>query len=150
MPDPTKHDSLPPQRPWWLFRAATWSIGLIRGLFEWIGRHELSVLLAMTGAALAVFVFVRIADAVTEGQTLRFDEWAVRAMRRADDAAQPIGPPWLAEVTRDVTALGGVAVLSLIVIAVLGFLWLRRMVGAMWLVIAATVGGLIVSTILKQ
>jgi undecaprenyl-diphosphatase len=150
MPESEKHGPLAPGRPWRSIRAATWTIGLIRGLFDWIGRHELSVLLAMTGAALAVLAFVRIADAVGEGQTLKFDEWAVRAMRRVDDSAQPIGPPWLAEVTRDVTALGGVAVLSLLVIAVLGFLWLKRMVGAMWLVVAATLGGLIVSTVLKQ
>ena len=71
-------------------------------------------------------------------------------MRQPDDPAKPIGPPWLAEVARDVTALGGVAVLTLIAIAVLGFLWLRRMYGAMWLVVAATLGGLIVSTVLKQ
>ena len=34
---------------------------------------------------------------------------SVRAMRRADDPSQPIGPRWLPEVGRDLTALGGVA-----------------------------------------
>jgi len=150
MPNTEQYGSLRPQRPVWLTRAATWMIGLIRGIFDWIGRHELSVLIALTGAALAVLGFVRIADAVSEGQTLKFDQWAVRAMRRTEHLAQPIGPPWLAEVARDVTALGGVAVLTLIVIAVIGFLWLRRMVGAMGMVSAATLGGLIVSTILKH
>jgi len=150
MPNTEQYGSLRPQRPVWLTRAATWMIGLIRGIFDWIGRHELSVLIALTGAALAVLGFVRIADAVGEGQTLKFDQWAVRAMRRTEHLAQPIGPPWLAEVARDVTALGGVAVLTLIVIAVIGFLWLRRMVGAMGMVSAATLGGLIVSTILKH
>lgn len=150
MPEAEKQESLPPGRPRWSTSAATWTIRLIRGLFDWIGRHELSVLLAMTGVAVAILAFVRIADAVGEGRTLQFDQWAVRATRRADDSAQPIGPRWLTEVTRDVTALGGVAVLTLIVIAVLGFLLLRRMVGAMWLVVAATLGGLVVSTVLKQ
>jgi undecaprenyl-diphosphatase len=131
-------------------RVAIWTIGLVRGLLDWIGRHELSVLLAMTATATAVFVFVRLADAVGEGDTLPFDQWAVRAMRQPDNPLTPIGPPWLANVARDVTALGGAAVLTLITIAVLGFLWLRRMYGAMWLVVAATLGGLIVSTALKQ
>ncbi|MEX0586346.1 MAG: phosphatase PAP2 family protein, partial [Pirellulales bacterium] len=39
--------------------------------------------------------------------------------------------------------------LTLITVAVAGFLWLRRMFGAMWLVLAATLGGLVVSSVLK-
>jgi undecaprenyl-diphosphatase len=128
----------------------TRTIGLDRSLFDWIGRHELSVLLAMTCTAVAVLAFIQIADAVGEGQTMRFDQWAVRAMRQPDDPSKSIGPPWLAHVARDVTALGGAAVLALVTTAVVGFLWLRRMYGAMWLVVAATLGGLIVSTVLKQ
>jgi undecaprenyl-diphosphatase len=79
-----------------------------------------------------------------------FDEWAIRAMRNADDPAKPIGPAWLHEAGRDLTALGGVAVLTLITVAVAGFLWLRKMFGAMWLVLAATLGGLAVSSALKS
>ena len=104
----------------------------------------------MTGVAIAILAFIRLADAVDEGKTLRFDRWAVRAMRQSDALSVPIGPSWLGLVARDVTALGGAAVLTLITIAVLGFLWLRRMYGAMWLVVGATLGGLIVSTVLKQ
>lgn len=148
MPEIEKYD--PPQEPRWAVRATTWTIGLIRSLFEWVGRHELSVLLAMSATALGVLAFVRIADAVGEGQSLKFDQWAMRAMRQANNLEQPIGPPWLPEVARDVTAMGGVAVLTLVVIAVLGFLWLRRMDGALWMVVAATLGGLMVSTLLKQ
>jgi undecaprenyl-diphosphatase len=131
-------------------RAATRTIGLVRSLLDWIGRHELRVLLAMTGVAIAILAFIRIADAVSEDKTLRFDQWAVLAMRQSDDQSEPIGPSWVGLVARDLTALGGAALLTLITIAVLGFLWLRRMYGAMWLLVAATLGGLIVSTALKQ
>jgi undecaprenyl-diphosphatase len=62
----------------------------------------------------------------------------------------PIGPEWLHEAGRDLTALGGVAVLTLITVAVAGFLWLRRMFGAMLLVLAATLGGLAASSALKS
>jgi undecaprenyl-diphosphatase len=130
-------------------RATTRTIRLIRGVIDWIGRHELSVLLAMTGASMAVFAFIHIADAVSAGQTMGFDQWTVRAMRRPDNPSEPIGPPWLTHVARDVTALGGATVLTLVVTAVVGFLWLRRLYGAMWLVVAATLGGLMVSTGLK-
>jgi undecaprenyl-diphosphatase len=40
-------------------------------------------------------------------------------------------------------------VLTLITAAVAGFLWLKRMFGAMWLVILAALGGLVVSSLLK-
>jgi undecaprenyl-diphosphatase len=118
--------------------------------FEWIGKYELHVLIGLLVAAGAVWIFVVIADEVMEGDTQQFDEWAVRVLRKPDDLAKPIGPTWLVEVGRDLTALGGVAALTLITLAVVGFLWLRRMYGAMWLVLAATLGGLVAATLLKS
>jgi len=56
---------------------------LIRGLLDWIGRNELGVLLGMTATATAILTFIRLADAVGEGETLQIDQWAVRAMRQA-------------------------------------------------------------------
>src|SRR5688572_29028053 len=114
MPEAEKRDFPPPQHPRWPTRATKWTIGLIRDLLDWIGQHELSVLLGLTGAAVAVLAFIRLADAVGEGETTRFDQWAVRAMRQPGAPSKPIGPLWLAEVARDLTALGGVAVLTLI------------------------------------
>jgi undecaprenyl-diphosphatase len=130
--------------------AASKIAGVFQAAFEWIGKYELHVLIGLLVAAGAVWGFVLIADEVTEGDTQQFDEWAVRVLRRADDPAKPIGPDWLVEVGRDLTALGGVAALTLITLAVAGFLWLRRMYGAMWLVVVATLGGLIASTLLKS
>jgi undecaprenyl-diphosphatase len=106
----------------------------------------LAVLLAVGG----VWGFVEIADEVVEGETRTFDEWALRALRQPDDPATPLGPRWLHEVGRDVTGLGGVAVLVMITLAVLGFLWMQKKYHAMWLVIAATAGGQIISTLLKN
>jgi undecaprenyl-diphosphatase len=74
----------------------------------------------------------------------------LRAMRRADDPSRPIGPRWLPEVGRDLTALGGVAVLSLTTVFVAGYLLIVRKYHAMWLVLAATLGGLLISTLLKH
>src|SRR5687768_9169125 len=147
MPESRNHAPLLRQ---WPLRAATRTVDLVRSLLDWIGRHEFSVLLALTGVGVATLAFIRIADAVGEGKTLRFAQWAVLALRQPDDPSAPIGPSWVGLVARDVTALGGAAVLTLITIAVLGYLWLRRLYGAMWLVVAATFGGLIVSTALKQ
>jgi undecaprenyl-diphosphatase len=131
-------------------RLASVPLRLLQPVLEWIGRHEASVLVSLLVAVSATWAFAAIADEVLEGDTMRFDEWALRALRRAADPAKPIGPDWLEEVGRDLTALGGMAVLTLITVAVAGFLWLRRMFGAMWLVLAATLGGLVVSSVLKN
>jgi undecaprenyl-diphosphatase len=108
------------------------------------------VLLAVLLVIVGISAFVAIADEVREGDTLSFDEWAVRALRRRDDPAKPVGPGWLAEVGRDLTALGGVAVLTLLMLAVAGFLWLRRMSGALAVVLVAILGGLLVNGVLKS
>lgn len=67
----------------------------------------------------AVFAFVGIAEYVSAGATQRCDEWMVRALRRAEDPGQPIGPKWSAEIARDLTGLGGAAVLTLMTAAIL-------------------------------
>jgi undecaprenyl-diphosphatase len=48
------------------------------------------------------------------------------------------------------TALGGVAVLAMITLGVVGFLWIQKKYHAMWLVVVAMAGGLIISTLLKN
>src|ERR1041385_1699162 len=115
----------------------------------WLRRREISVLLASLVAVGGVWAFIALADEVKEHDTQRFDDRIILALRRPNNLAVPIGPPWLHEVGRDMTALGGVAVLSLVTFAVLGFLWMRRKYHAMGFVIASTVGGLALSSLLK-
>src|SRR5688572_9413380 len=134
----------------WLERPVRGAVNVVRAVRRWIGLHELGVLLSLAIAALAIWGFVELADEVREGSTAPFDEWAVRALRRADDPAQPIGPRWAAEIGRDLTALGGIAVLLLLIAAVSGFLWLKRMYGAMLLVTGASLSGLFLSLGLKE
>ena len=122
----------------------------LKRTIEWLGSHTGSLLVAALLVVLCIWAFIAIADEVKEGGTQRFDDWAIRALRKPADPAQPIGPPWLAEVARDLTGLGGVAVLSLMTAAVVGFLWLREKYGAMRLVLIATLGGLTLSTALKH
>ncbi len=61
----------------------------------------------------------------------------------------PLGPGWLVEAGRDVSALGGVTVLALMTLAVAGYLGLSGRRGAMWLVLLAVASGSVVSTLLK-
>src|SRR5688500_8963199 len=129
----------------------------LRGLLAWIKDHGNLLLLVVTLIVVGgVWGFVELAGEVMEGDTQKFDEWAIRALRRPDDpatpqleSADPIGPPWLHELGRDMTALGGVAVMMMLTGAVAGYFLLVKKYHAMWLVLAATLGGLVLSTGLK-
>jgi len=116
---------------------------------QWPGRQELVVLLGLLVIVGGTWGFVELADEVLEGATQSFDEAILRSLRKPDDPTTPIGPPWVEEVARDFTALGGVAVLMTVTAAVCGFLWLDRRRGAMWFVLAATLGGSLASAVLK-
>ena len=115
----------------------------------WVGRADLVVLLAVLAAAAGGWVFLEIADEVTEGESGHVDEQLLRALREPADPAQPVGPRWLPEAARDVTALGGYPVLTLIVAAVVGYLLVVRHYPSALLVLAAAVGGLLLSHLLK-
>lgn len=119
-------------------------------LLEWIGRYEAGILVLLLVLFAAGLTFLLVADKVSEGKTERFDEWAVKVLRRADDPAKPLGPEWLWEVGRDLTALGGMAFLTLLTATVAGFLWLKKMNSAMLLLLAATFSGVLVSLLLKH
>ena len=112
--------------------------------------HDLLLLLALLVIVGGTWGFIELADEVSEGSTRRLDDYVLRGMRRADDPSRPIGPSWLPEIGRDLTALGGVAVLTLVTLGVTGYLLIRRQRWAAMLVIIATVGGLCLSSILKR
>lgn len=118
-------------------------------IIEWLGGHELVVLLGMFVITAGIWGFVELAGEVLEGDTQRFDERIIRSLRHADDPSVPIGAPWLAEMGRDVTALGSFAVLTLVTASAIGFLWLDRRYGTLWLVLVATTVGFALSAVLK-
>lgn len=111
---------------------------------------ERIVLIPLLVLIVGIWSFIELADEVVEGSTQSFDEWAVRVMRNPDNLADPIGPRWLEEMGRDMTALGGVAVLILTILGVAGFLFLQRKKHSAWFVLAASAGGLLASLTLKQ
>ena len=110
---------------------------------------ELAPLLVLFLAATALFAFGQIASEVIEGDTHGFDERLVRALRTAGDLSDPIGPRWVEEAVRDLTALGSTLVLTLITIAVLGFLLIERRAATAVYVLVAIAGGALLSTLAK-
>ncbi|WP_442894689.1 phosphatase PAP2 family protein [Bradyrhizobium sp. AZCC 1614] len=69
--------------------------------------------------------------------------------RHASDLSRPIGPPWLLDVVRDITALGSTAVLALLVTVVTTFLFAIGKRHAGLFVLTTVLSGAILNTLLK-
>ena len=116
-----------------------------------VARHELTrVLMVALLVVVGVWGFVELAGEVLEGDTRAFDHWLLEALRHPQDPERPRGPSWLVEIGRDVTALGSSVVIALVTLGVIGFLLLQRKYGAMWFVVATSVGGGLLTSLLKE
>jgi undecaprenyl-diphosphatase len=116
---------------------------------EWIGGHEVAVLVGILVPVAGSWAFILLADRVVEGRTQRIDDRILVALRRPGDPSRLIGPSGLAESARDITALGGVTILVLVTTVVAGYLLLDRKYRASAFVLAATGGGTLVGAALK-
>lgn len=113
-------------------------------------RREIGAAAALLFVGFAGLAFLHIAEEVGEGDTARFDSAVLMALRQPHDLATPIGPKWLRIAAGDLTALGSVTVLTLIVLGVAGlFMALKRRREAVWLVLTAA-GGTAISQVLKH
>ena len=112
-------------------------------------RPELGGIAALGGIALAALVFLRLAAEIGEGETRAFDTGILLALRQPGDLAHPIGPAWLEAAMVDITALGGVTVLTLVTIGVIGFLLAGRRWSRAGFVFIAVVGSALLNTLLK-
>lgn len=99
--------------------------------------------------AVLLLAFGIIADEVMEGSTRAFDTWIVLAFRNVEDLSIPIGPTWLQSMARDVTALGSVVVLSIILLTVVGYLFFVGRIVSAWLMLTAVLGGTALNSLLK-
>ena len=132
-----------------MFRNAPEARSVAGNLRAWLARQEFGVLAAMLAAAAGLFAFAQLADAVVEGDTRAFDEFILLGLRSAADPSDPLGPRWFEEMMRDVTALGGTAILAAVTLAVAGFLVLSGKRHAAATVAVAVVGGFLLSSALK-
>ena len=121
----------------------------MRRLLAWIGRHEISVILAFAAIAGGMLLFGEIADQVVDGGTKRMDQRILLSFR-TPGTLQPIGGQNAEVAARDVTALGGVVVLTLLTVFVSGYLALDGKRGMAMFVFGAIMGGMAVSVVLKD
>jgi undecaprenyl-diphosphatase len=123
----------------------------VRSALAWArGNVELGTLLLLALAIAGLWAFAEVADEVLEGTTRDLDRDLLLLLRAPGDPATPIGPTWVQEIMRDLTALGGTAILTLATFAVAGFFLLRgKRASALYLLFAVG-GGLLLSTLAKE
>lgn len=125
------------------------SLSRLKGWLAPLGHLEWAPVAGLLVAVVLGWGFIELADEVLEGETATLDESILLAMRSAGDRADPVGPRWFEEIARDVTALGGVAILSLVTFVVVAFSWgLKRRRIAVYM-LAAVLGSLVIGYLLK-
>ena len=97
-----------------------------------------------------ILAFLQIADEMLEGEMEEFDNSILMQFRDPTNVDQVIGPAWVHEMVRDITALGSFSLLGLIVLGVCAYLMMVRMRAAALLVVTSVLGGTILSTVLKM
>jgi undecaprenyl-diphosphatase len=122
----------------------------VRRYLRRLERRELNILLVGLIVSALLFLFLRLAVGVTYGETQSLDERIVRALRLPDNPSVPRGPEWLRYAMEDVTALGSATVLTLVVISISGFLFLRGRPHTALLVLLNSAAGAVAVELLKQ
>jgi undecaprenyl-diphosphatase len=113
-------------------------------------RTELGAVAALAVLAGGAMVFLDLSEDVAEGDTAAFDLAVLKALRLPGDPNSLIGPKWLHVAAADVTALGSVTVLSLVVVLAFALmLCLKRWSEALVVLVGAG-GGVVISQALKQ
>lgn len=113
-------------------------------------RDEIGLVIALVVIAGGILAFLRLADVVGEGESEAFDRALLLLFRDPANLAQGPGPGWLPGVMRDITALGGFAVLTLIVVVTAVYLVLVGKRASALFVVLAVMGGTLLSHGLKM
>ena len=116
---------------------------------KFLDRFEFPVLLAGLLIAAACWGFVELVEVARDAAPHAFDTQILLAFREAGNTADPLGPAWFEEAVRDITSLGGTAVLTYVTATVVFYLLVARNPGAALFVFVAVAGGQVLSSLLK-
>lgn len=116
----------------------------------WLWKRELPVLLGIFSVFASLLIFIFLTQLALEDAPHQIDRYLLLLMRNPADLSDPLGPLWLEEVGRDITALGGNAVLILLTLGVICYLLLDKKPRLALVVLVATLGALAVSSVLKK
>ena len=105
----------------------------------------------LTGAlAGGLTLFLIAAALAVRGDPYAFDREILLAMRLADDPSAPAGPDWLLRAAREITALGGTPVLTLLTVFLTGYFIVKKQFASLCILLAAVLGESIIVDILKD
>jgi len=110
---------------------------------------ELEVVATIFIIAASSCLFLKLVSEIREGEGHAVDQAILLALRDPADPSNPIGPPWVEVMFRDLTSLGSPSVLALVTIAAVGYLWIDRKRGAALFVLLAVAGGAALEAMLK-
>ncbi|HEY5072628.1 MAG TPA: phosphatase PAP2 family protein [Caulobacteraceae bacterium] len=112
-------------------------------------RKEIGIVAAVLVVAAGALGFLGVADQVTDGHTKGFDLGLMLMLRHPGDITRPIGPAWLKLGAIDLTALGSITDLAIIVLIVAGFFAAQRRWREAALLLAASLSGLLLVDVFK-
>ena len=122
---------------------------VLSNLLALAGRREVLLMALLAGLAGGVWGFLELAEAVSEGETATVDERILLAFRAAGAPDDPLGSHAVESAVRDVTALGSLAVLVFLTLAVAVYFALDRRPRMGLFVLVAVAGGTAVTFALK-
>lgn len=113
-------------------------------------RKEPLVPASLLVIACGLLTFIGLAEVIENKEPHTYDERILLMMRESGNPSDPLGPHWMEELGRDVTALGGFTILSGLTFAAIGLMLLYRRPKLAILTLIAITGGTQVSAWLKN
>lgn len=121
----------------------------VRRQFARIRQIETKLLVRVLAVAGLLLVFGLIAEVAMDQVVPAFDRSLILWFRNPANLSDPIGPVWLEEGARDITAMGSFAVLGILLFVVTTFLFLTGRRDAAWVMLVAVIGGVALNSLLK-
>jgi undecaprenyl-diphosphatase len=110
---------------------------------------KLSTMMWLSAFCALAWLFIELALLANSGSPLTWDRSIMLAMRNPLDLGDPIGPRWFEELMRDITALGGTGILSLLTLLTCSYLVMQKNRVLAWFVLITIGTGMLCSFALK-
>lgn len=109
--------------------------------------RTIAIILLLLTIVAGIWGFIEVTDEILEQEAHAMDNRILLLMRSGDGS--PIGPEWLPEAFRDITALGSTTVLLLLVASVVGYFLLRGNYREATIILVTSLAGVLMVVLLK-